>query len=287
MSTALPSNTQPQRMQCMEVWGGNLETDRVLEMPGLRVRLSSHAYGAAQGGGDVYYVSACASGRITRFLLADISGHGEEVSQTAIRLRDLMRKNVNVVKQRRLVEWMNEQFGDVAGDGHFATALVCTYFSPTRSLQWSNAGHPPPFLFTAADKSWRVLDRESRGSQAADIPLGINEQTRFNVSKIKLEPGDFVVCYSDAFIEAVDSNGRGLGVAGLLRILQDLDPAPETLIDNVRSKLTAIHADNLSGDDATMAVLQCVPGRTTLKDNLLAALRVLRPVRDATHLRPR
>lgn len=293
-ATATTSVAEPQRMQCMEVWGGNLETDQALEMPGLRVWLSSHAYDQAEAGGDVYYVSACASGRITRFLLADISGHGAAVSQTAVALRDLMRKNVNVVKQRKFVEGMNAQFAAVSAEGRFATALACTYFSPRRSFQLSNAGHPPPFLYRAASDTWSVLDQNDHrtSNRTQDVPLGIDAGASFSVAKIYLQAGDLVVAYSDGYTDAQHPDGRVLGVAGLFNIVGEsyatesgAKDAPARLIPEIRRRILELREENLTGDDATMAVLQCVPGRTTLKDNLLAALRVLRPVRDATKFR--
>ncbi|MDA7979848.1 MAG: serine/threonine-protein phosphatase [Pirellulales bacterium] len=285
MSTTTKTDTVPNRMQCMEVWGGNLETDRAFDMPGLTVWLSSRAYGSGEGGGDVYYISACASGRITRFLLADISGHGEAVSQTALRLRDLMRKNVNVVKQRRLVRSINEQFSEVSSEGLFATALVCTFFSPSHSFQWSNAGHPPPLFYSSARDAWSVLDSQSLGKGLQDIPLGIDTQAPFSISKIKLRPDDLVLCYSDAYTECLDHDGRVLGVAGLLEITRSLRSQPNALISDLQDRLQSLHAGNLKNDDATITVLQSVVGRTTLKDNLLAAVRMFHKARDATQFR--
>ena len=86
------STDESQRMQCMEVWGGNVRVERHFQTPGLDVWISCQPEGQADAGGDVYYLSSCASGRITRILLADVSGHGELVASTAAGLRDLMRK---------------------------------------------------------------------------------------------------------------------------------------------------------------------------------------------------
>ena len=126
----------------MEVWGGNCAADKWFRMPGLNAWVYSQPYAQGRSGGDVYYLSSCASGRITRMLLADVSGHGEGISEVAVGLRDLMRRNVNFIKQSRLVQEMNQQFAGVAELGGFATALVCSYFAPTRSLQVCSAGHP-------------------------------------------------------------------------------------------------------------------------------------------------
>ena len=114
----------PERMQCMEVWGGNVRVEKHFQMPGLEAWISCQPEGRAAAGGDVYYLSSCASGRITRLLLADVSGHGELAARTAEGLRDLMRQNINVVSQRRFVAAMNRQFSAASDDSDFATAIV-------------------------------------------------------------------------------------------------------------------------------------------------------------------
>src|SRR6478609_2236552 len=88
-----------QVMQCMEVWGGNQLADSGVVMAGLDAWVYSKPFGGAEGGGDVYYVSSCATGRITRLLVADVSGHGASVGGLAVQLRTLMRKHVNQIDQ--------------------------------------------------------------------------------------------------------------------------------------------------------------------------------------------
>ena len=62
-----------EQMQCMEVWGGNHYSYNAFEMPGLRVWLFSRPHANARTGGDVCSLLSCASGRITRLLLADVT----------------------------------------------------------------------------------------------------------------------------------------------------------------------------------------------------------------------
>ena len=117
-----------QHMQCMEVWGGSQLTSSGVELAGLDVWVYSKPYGQAQRGGDVYYVSSCASGRISRLLLADVSGHGESVASTAADLRTLMRRFVNRLDQKEFVRLLNEQFSAHSRQGSFSTAVVTTFF---------------------------------------------------------------------------------------------------------------------------------------------------------------
>src|SRR6185369_3039638 len=98
-----------EQMNCLEVWGGNRGVEKHFHMPGLDVWLHSCPVDNAANGGDVYYLSSCASGRISRLLVADVSGHGSPVSKLALRLRDLMRRHINRISQASFVEGMNEE----------------------------------------------------------------------------------------------------------------------------------------------------------------------------------
>src|SRR4029077_2548524 len=164
-----------QQMTCMEVWGGSQLTTRGVEMGGLDAWVYSKPYGDAQRGGDVYYASSCATGRITRLLLADVGGHGNTVASTAANLRTLMRRFVNRLDQTEFVRMLNQQFTILSESGTFATAVVATFFAPTQRLIVSNAGHPRPLLYRAAKGQWTLLGAEPAEEEASphNMPLGI------------------------------------------------------------------------------------------------------------------
>src|SRR3954469_12500684 len=179
-ATITDASGDQQLMQCMEVWGGNDLVDANVSMSGLDAWVYSKPYEQAEAGGDVYYVSACATGRITRLLVADVSGHGAKVRETAIALRDLMRQYVNHIDQTRFVRSMNEQFATMSKAGSFATAVVTTFFAPTNTLTLCNAGHPSPLLYRAKKREWSLLsnrrdDDDDAGDAIANIPLGIED----------------------------------------------------------------------------------------------------------------
>jgi sigma-B regulation protein RsbU (phosphoserine phosphatase) len=274
------------RMHCMEVWGGNSHVDRGLTTPGLQVWVYSQPHENATNGGDVYYVSSCASGRITRLLLADVSGHGQAVAAISAELRDLMRRNVNLINQSQFVSEMNQQFADNSGSDEFATALVCTFFSPTRSLQFCNAGHPIPFLYRVRHNEWVLASAAANvelASGIADTPLGAIDEAEYSRFEIKLEPGDMVMCVSDAFTESFDSNGQMLGMDGLLSLVQELDVSrPEALVRELTERITREQNDNLNKDDATVLVFRADGSSPSLMSDLFAPIRLLRGVRDAT-----
>ena len=268
-------------MQCMEVWGGSQLTSGGVELGGLDVWVYSKPFGQAQRGGDVYYVSSCATGRISRLLLADVSGHGHSVASTAADLRTLMRRFVNRLDQKELVRLLNEQFTALSGHGSFATAVVTTFFAPTRRLLLCNAGHPRPLLFRALDGRWAFLGHQDPFEQKEprNIPLGILHIAEYEQLDFELEPGDCLVCYTDALIESRDADGEMLGEEGLLRITNLLGDVPaEKLIPSLLQEIAERFAKNLDEDDVTLLVVRANGGslRFSFREKLDAFGRFLR-----------
>jgi sigma-B regulation protein RsbU (phosphoserine phosphatase) len=256
---AVASNKSSQQMTCMEVWGGSQLTTRGVEMGGLDAWVYSKPFGDAQRGGDVYYASSCATGRITRLLLADVAGHGTSVASTAANLRTLMRRFVNRLDQTEFVRLLNQQFAALSESGTFATAVVATFFAPTQRLIVCNAGHPRPLLYQAAKEEWTLLGADA-GTEAPspnNMPLGIIDVTEYEQFDVELESGDCILSYTDALIESRDADGEMLGEAGLLRILRHLgDVEPQLLTKTLLHEIKDRFPDNLTEDDVTVLLVR-------------------------------
>jgi serine phosphatase RsbU (regulator of sigma subunit) len=243
----------------MEVWGGSQLTARGVEFGGLEAWVYSKPYGGAEHGGDVYYASSCGTGRITRLLLADVAGHGEKVAAAAADLRTLMRRFVNRVDQREFVGLLNQQFARMSRAGSYATAVVTTFFSPTRRLTVCNAGHPRPLLYRALTRQWTMLSHSGgAGAKLRNTPLGLIPIAEYEQFDVELDVGDCLLCYTDALLESCDADGGMLGEGGVLRILgllTDPENRPDEpprlaarLLDEIRSR----YQGNLTDDDVTV-----------------------------------
>ena len=264
-------------MQCLEVWGGNRSTDSAFAMPGLEVRVFCRPFRDAESRGDVYYLSSCASGRVSRFLLADVCGHGSQVAETGANLRKLMRRNINFIDQGRLASGVNQQFGESSEEGGFATALIGTFFSPTRTLTLCNAGHPQPLYYSAASRCWRIHQPSPvEKSEVRNLPLGLVDQVRFDSFRSRMFKGDLLLCYTDALCEAPVESGI-LGVEGLLELMDSLDTDnPQSLIPALLSEVDAAANGPLNHDDMTVMLIECTETGARIRDSLAAPLRMLR-----------
>ena len=168
--------------------------------------------------------------------------------------------------------------------GGFATAVVGSYFAPTRSLSLCNAGHPPPVIFRQQTQSWTTIDHDlTPSSQITDTPLGVVEAAEYREFTLPLQTGDMVLCYSDAIIESETPAGSMLGTKGLLEILAGLvDPSPADLITRLLARIQSFSPANNFQDDTTMMLCWATDQRVTTKNNLLAPFRMLGTAADRT-----
>jgi serine phosphatase RsbU (regulator of sigma subunit) len=219
-------------------------------------------------------------------LLADVCGYGSLSAQMADQLRALMRKNVNCIQQSHFVYEMSRRLEHASVHGGFASALISTYFAPTRSFAVCNAGHPPPLLFRGGEGKWSVLKHVPAEASPAGAPLGVVDHGEYQQFEMKLEVGDMVLSYSNVLTECRTASGSIVGLEGLLSRLQLLDAQhPEFLVDDLVRELRGEHADNLAADDATVLLCRATETRVAWRDTLLAPFRLLRAVSDKTRIR--
>lgn len=269
--TPLASAAAGHTMACMEVWGGNRTVDTGVDMPGLEAWVYSRPYQAitnTDGGGDLHYLTSCATGRVIRMLLADVSGHGAPVARVAESLRRLVRKHSNYISQDALMQAVNREFAAIAAEASdvsamFATAVVATYFTPTDEITLSIAGHPRPMLRNHS-RSWSRIDADpselSSVGGPANLPLGILEDSVFVPVTIRLGEQDMLLLYSDSLIEAAGADGRQLGEAGLAAVLNNCRASsPQALVPELLANiasLTGRASDHAFDDDVTILVLR-------------------------------
>ncbi len=255
----IEATTETYALHCMEIWGGIEPAESSVATPGLDLWVYSRPFEGDDQGGDVHFVTLCGGGLITRVVVADVSGHGSSVADFSAMLRGLLRKHINHKSQAQLVGRLNREFAELAQLRRFATAVVATYLTSTDELTISNAGHPRPLHFSAHSRTWTVLSPTQTDQDGfQNLPLGLDDETQYGSIVVKLEPGDLVLFYTDALIEAADSAGQLLGESGLLDLARTTNPsvsspalAGRTLLDAV----AAYRGDSPPDDDVTLVVL--------------------------------
>jgi sigma-B regulation protein RsbU (phosphoserine phosphatase) len=247
-------------LSCLEIQGGNQSAKYQTDLPGLSAWVSCRPLQPATRGGDLYYLTVCRRGNISRVAIADVEGHGESVSGVADRLRDALRDHAEEWDQSELIRQLNDGFLKGARHGQFATALLLSHYVDTGEILFTNAGHMPPMWRKATLGEWIFLeDATPFSKQIDDMPLGMIPGAGYRQTAVQLAPGDLLVLYTDGVNEARDTTGEQLGMERLLEMAKGLPTgSAEAAGEALLAGLARFRDGAPSGDDETIIVLHCL-----------------------------
>ncbi|HVF13270.1 MAG TPA: PP2C family protein-serine/threonine phosphatase [Acidimicrobiales bacterium] len=202
-----------------------------------RLTLAGWVEPAFEAGGDTFdYTVDKAS---TLVSLTDAMGHGVGAALLATLaigvLRNARRRSVSLAEQ---VAMANRVLSGLAGGEQYVTGVFVDVPSDGGSATAISAGHPPPWRLRSGRAEPLVI-------QPAP-PLGMFENSRYEISALDFTPGDRLVLVSDGIIDTLEASG--LGVGDLLADTQDLHP--REVVRKLTSTVTALRDGKLR-DDAT------------------------------------
>jgi sigma-B regulation protein RsbU (phosphoserine phosphatase) len=181
------------------------------------------------------------------FILGDVTGKGVAASMLMVHLQAMFRTLIPMgLPLRELVERASRVFCESTLPTHYAT-LVCGRASASGEVEVCNAGHPPPLLIGRGE----ILPINPTG-----LPLGAFCDEQFATNRVRVEPGQAILLYTDGLSEARDNSGRMYGterLRGLARGQQGNHP--QDLIKVCLRDLAAFRKDVPAGDDLTIMVV--------------------------------
>jgi serine phosphatase RsbU (regulator of sigma subunit) len=243
-------------LACMEVWGTNRSVHRTVELPELTVWIYSRP---AEGddGGDIHYLSLCGHAVLSRVVLADVSGHGPQVSSSAQLLHELMREHINTWDQTEFVRELNKSFRGCVARGKYATAVILGILRDTGQTAFTSAGHLPPLWYHSKTKSWQWLDQRTCEGNFGDegLPVGLIQGTTYRQTLLEFQPDDILILYTDGITEAQDRSGDMLGRDRLLTWAR-MAPTdnPSSIGQFLFERLSEFRQDNFTDDETIIAI---------------------------------
>jgi sigma-B regulation protein RsbU (phosphoserine phosphatase) len=182
------------------------------------------------------------------FLLGDVSGKGVAAALLMARLNALFRSLIDTSTPiAQLVERANRLFTEGGTASHYVT-LVCGRASDAGAIELCNAGHCPPLV---------VRGGEVAEVDATGYPVGIFDNSPYQVRRVELSPGDTLFLYSDGLTEATDGDGRQYGADRLARLLEANHRLAPALLAAACLKDVAAHQNSApQRDDLTIMVVR-------------------------------
>ena len=242
-------------IKCSEVWGGIRDQDEDVTAAGLAASLYSAACEGGKGG-DIYYLSVCAGGELTRVVIADVVGHGSIVSDVSQGLYDSLQDHMDQPDGAQVLADLNGIAID-RGVSSIATAAVIGYFSVNGAGLFACAGHPPTLVKRHSAATWEPMQQEQTRDVATDLPLGVAPEVTYGQGTTTLERGDRLLLYTDGVIEAPNASGEPFGADRLVETLSRVGDAP--LADLKNGVLDAVRGHTggaLTHDDVTIIALE-------------------------------
>lgn len=200
-------------------------------------------------GGDFYDAVVLPDGRLA-VMVGDMAGHGAPAAAQAAGLRFGWRTLVSVnPNPAAVLAGLNAQMGtpDQRAEGLFAS-IIYMLIDPGGSVSFAPAGHPPPFLLTAA--GCQPLEPLRSGPL-----LGVFDEAEWPVTHAALPPGGTIVLYTDGLIEA----RRGADTFGIERACAVLEAERRSALQTRVERLIGAarrHEDQSLRDDVVIVAVE-------------------------------
>ena len=206
-----------------------------------------------QVGGDYFDYIVLDNDRVA-IVVADVVGHGITAALLMAKVSAESRFALATEPDPiAAVKRMNENLSSLHID-RFVTLALILIDSKTHSATIVNAGHMPPILRKASDKSLTSIAVEEAG-----VPLGVMDDFDYESTQVTLEPGDSLLLYTDGVNEAMDKDGQQLTTAGMIEDIPiSQTTTPETIGQSVCESVSRHVGETDMIDDACLV---CV-GRT-------------------------
>lgn len=141
------------------------------------------------------------------------------------------------------------------------TAAVVAYYRQEGKASISYAGHPPILYRRSGENVWSFAEPSERNGQRdgvpRNLPLAIEQDTRYEEFTIPMVSGDRLFVYTDGIIDTPNPMGERFG---LTRLKDVLDANTAVSLAEIKSAvLKALHQfakKKTFHDDITLVVLE-------------------------------
>ena len=197
-------------------------------------------------GGDLYDFIQLDTSRVG-IVIGDVSGKGFAAALVMAWVTSQIREAAHQEKLPvDVMSRINASLLEARQDELFVTLLYGVLDRWTMKLVFCNAGHMPPLVYRAQDRSVEVVE------EGAGLPVGLIPNATFEEGRIQIGPGDAALFFSDGVTEAINNEAE---MYGMQRLQQAMARAPNSapdMVSDVLSSLRSFVDGQEQADDITM-----------------------------------
>jgi len=209
---------------------------------------------AKEVGGDLFDFFLLDQDRLG-FVLGDVSGKGVPAALFMAIACTLLRATArHQPSAGECLTYMNQSLVEHHASGMFVTLFYGILNTRTGELEFSNAGHNPPYLFSAQGNLQPLKER-------CGPMLGVFEGFQYPTRKATVLPGEGVLVYTDGVTEARDKGGEFYGELRLEHFVASHASRPaEELVRGLHAELERFETGAPRADDITVLALRRASG---------------------------
>jgi sigma-B regulation protein RsbU (phosphoserine phosphatase) len=225
------------------------------EVPGLA--LYGVCKAARSVSGDYYDFLKLGEDRVC-LVLGDVSGKGISAALLMAAIQSALRaqfydgcaptsgSQTVALSTAEVVSRLNLQLYESTPREKYATFFFAVYDAATRTLTYTNAGHPPPVLLRRGK-----VERLKVGGTV----VGLFSPLTYEQAEIPIQPGDLLLAFTDGITEPENIYGEEFGEDRLLEVVQRaLNVSPQILVEEIYRTVSDWTGSPELQDDMTLVV---------------------------------
>jgi sigma-B regulation protein RsbU (phosphoserine phosphatase) len=205
---------------------------------------------AKEVGGDLFDFFLLDPDRLG-FVLGDVSGKGVPAALFMAVTRTLLRASAyHAASPGACLTYMNQSLLDQQSSGMFVTLFYGILNTRTGAIEYSNAGHNPPYTFSAEGRVRALKDR-------CGPMLGFIDGFQYTTRNTSLSTGEGVLVFTDGVTEACDKGGTFYDESRLEAYLAaHASRSVEELVRGLHEDVERFEAGAQRADDITVLALK-------------------------------
>ena len=206
---------------------------------------------ATHVGGDFFQYFALPDGRIC-FAVADVTGHGMEAAIPTMVFSGLLGNQIGYSDSpEHLYSKLNHSLYSLLGKRTFICFSMGELDVDEKRVRLCNSGCPYPYHYNCETDTVTEIGLDA-------LPLGLRENTSYEVFDTILGSGDRIVLCSDGIVEASDINGEIFGferTAEAIRFACHAQLEARALIQHIFAAVDDFSQRSEREDDQTIVVM--------------------------------
>jgi sigma-B regulation protein RsbU (phosphoserine phosphatase) len=206
-------------------------------------------------GGDMFGYHWLDPEHLAIYLL-DVSGHGVGSSLLAVSATNLLSArslpDTDFRDPGEVLSRLNNVFQMEKQNGKYFTMWYGVFQPATRSLAFSNAGHPPALLYSGPSAAQATLQK----LEADGLAIGMIDDMPYSTTTVDLGKFARLIVYSDGVYEIEKSDGNMWTVAEFADFISGLRAEGEAVSDRLLAHVQQLNGSNVLDDDFSILEIE-------------------------------